>query len=168
MYICIYVESAHFMDQYNSEFILSPSEFTSTTTDTTALAAKTNMQNWQIINPFLHFTLCMFVRVCVCLPLSGAVAVRPGSVGGSRVSRRLLTLFLSSISSLRRYFTWLDSKGRGWPFTEEDRRPTEATQMDYFKREMLKSQSWNSSLLWWHHHLSDSHLQHHQKYSSNI
>lgn len=37
--------------------------------------------------------------------LSGAVAATPGSVGGSRLSRRLLTLFLSSMSSLRRYFT---------------------------------------------------------------
>lgn len=58
---------------------------------------------------------------CVRLPLSGAVAARPGSVGGSRLSRRLLTLFLSSMSSLRRYFTWLDSKGRGWPFTVDNR-----------------------------------------------
>lgn len=47
------------------------------------------------------------------LPLSGAVAAKPGSEGGSKLSKRLLTLFLSSISSLRRYFTWLDSKGRG-------------------------------------------------------
>lgn len=64
-----------------------------------------------------------YMCACVCvhriehLPLSGAVAARPGSVGGSRLSKRLLTLFLSSMSSLRRYFTWLDSKGRGWPFT---------------------------------------------------
>lgn len=64
--------------------------------------------------------MCVCVCVNVSLPLSGAVAVRPGSVGGSRLSRRLLTLFLSSISSLRRYFTWLDSKGRGWPFTKEE------------------------------------------------
>lgn len=34
MYICIYVESGHFMNQYNSEFVLGPSEFTSTTTVT--------------------------------------------------------------------------------------------------------------------------------------
>lgn len=67
-----------------------------------------------------HGRVCLCARQRVHLPLSSAVAASPGSVGGSRLSRRLLTLFLSSMSSLRRYFTWLDSKGRGWPFTADN------------------------------------------------
>lgn len=52
-----------------------------------------------------------------CLPLSGRLVESPGSAGGSKQSSKRLTLLRSSISSRRRYFTWLDSRGLGCPFT---------------------------------------------------
>lgn len=85
--------------------------------------------------------------VCVCLPLSGAVAVRPGSEGGSRVSRRLLTLFLSSISSLRRYFTWLDSKGRGWPFTGGEEETEKGNTNGLLQEGNVEASNYSS--MWW-------------------
>lgn len=53
----------------------------------------------------------------VHVPVSGLVLSGTDSEGGSRLSSRLLTLFLKWISSLRRCFTWDDSSGRGCPFT---------------------------------------------------
>lgn len=53
------------------------------------------------------------------IPVSGLLFSSAGSEGGSRLSSRLLILFLSWISSLRRCLTWDDSSGRGCPFTVE-------------------------------------------------
>lgn len=53
------------------------------------------------------------------LPVSGLLFSSAGSEGGSRLSSRLLILFLSWISSFRRCLTWDDSSGRGCPFTVE-------------------------------------------------
>lgn len=57
------------------------------------------------------------VQASCGIPVCGLLLSSVGSAGGSRLSSRLLILFLNWISSLRRCFTWDDSSGRGWPFT---------------------------------------------------